>query len=324
MRAMTARVILLTALALIVGATWVFAVVSKRFERVLSGVADLQPRSFETLTVITVGTGGTFENQWRLGPSTAVAKGDEVLLVDAGRGITGALRAAEIPVHQPNTVLLTSLMPENTVGLDDLVLTGWIALRTEPLRVMGPPGTGAVLEALLRAHRSGIEATGAEWGAPRARAEVEVVELEDGTEIEVAELAIRVADLPGGPFPALAYRIEADDRSVVLASVGFASQSLVAFGSGADLLVHEAIYGASLAAALEELEAERADVLRREAESHPKLETVGELAREMGVRTLVLTRLRPPPVYGFQYRNIVGEDFGGRVVIADDGDEITP
>ena len=33
-----------------------------------------------------------------------------------------------IPVHQPNTVLLTSLMPENTVGLDDLVLTGWIAL----------------------------------------------------------------------------------------------------------------------------------------------------------------------------------------------------
>ena len=146
---MTARVILLMALALIVGVTWVFAVVSKRFERVLSGVADLQPRSFEALTVITVGTGGTFENQWRLGPSTAVAKGDEVLLVDAGRGIAGALRAAEIPVHQPDTVLLTSLMPENTVGLDDLVLTGWIALRTEPLRVMGPPGTGAVLELSL-------------------------------------------------------------------------------------------------------------------------------------------------------------------------------
>jgi ribonuclease BN (tRNA processing enzyme) len=321
---MNARAILLLVLALIVGVTWVFAIVSKRFERVLSGVADLEPRSFETLTVITVGTGGTFENQWRLGPSTAVAKGDEVLLVDAGRGITGALRAAEIPVHQPNTVLLTSLIPENTMGLDDLILTGWIAPRTEPLRVMGPPGTRAALEGLLRAHHSGIEATAAEWGAPRESAEVQVVELEDGAEFEVAELAIRVANLPGGAFPALAYRIEADDRSVVLASVGFAREALVAFGSGADLLVHEAVYGASLAAALEAVEAERADILRREAESHPKLETIGSMAREMGVGTLVLTRLRPPPVYDFQYENIVREDFGGRVVIADDGDEITP
>jgi ribonuclease BN (tRNA processing enzyme) len=70
--------------------------------------------------------------------------------------------------------------------------------------------------------------------------------------------------------------------------------------------------------------AERAEILRREAEIHPKLESVGKLAREMGVATLVLTRLRPPPVYRFQYQSIVGEDFAGRVVIADDGEEITP
>jgi ribonuclease BN (tRNA processing enzyme) len=105
--------------------------------------------------------------------------------------------------------------------------------------------------------------------------------------------------------------------------VGFAAQSLIALGKGADLLVHEALYGASLEAALE-AGVERADALRREAESHPRLEAVGELAREMGVATLVLTRLRPPPVYDFQYQGIVREDFGGRVVIADDGEEITP
>jgi ribonuclease BN (tRNA processing enzyme) len=321
---MTARAVLLLVLALIVGVTWVFAVVSKRFERVLSGVVELEPRSFETLTVITVGTGGTFENQWRLGPATAVAKGDEVLLVDAGRGVAGALRAAEIPVQQPNTVLLTSLIPENTVGLDDLILSGWITPRTEPLRVMGPAGTRAAVEGLLRAHRTGIEAMAAEWRASSETAEVQAVDLEDGAALEVGELTIRVASLPGGPFPALAYRIEADARSVVLASVGFAPESLVAFASGADLLVHEAVYGASLAAALEKTEAERAEILRREAEIHPKLETIGKLAGEMGVATLVLTRLRPPPVYDFQYQNIVREDFPGRVVIADDGDEITP
>jgi ribonuclease Z len=320
---MTARAALLMVLALIVGLTWAFAFVSKRFERVASGVAALEPRSFDTLTVITVGTGGSFENQWRLGPSTAVARGNEVLLVDAGRGIAGALRTAKIPVQQPHTVLLTSLLPENTVGLDDLILTGWITPRARPLRVMGPPGTRAAVEALLRAHRAGIEAMVTDWGAPWGSTGVEVTELEDGAEFEVPGFAIRVAALPGGPFPALAYRIEADDRAVVLASVGFGPESLVAFGRGVDLLVHEAVYGASLEAALE-AGVERADSLRREAENHPKLETIGELAQEMGVGTLVLTRLRPPPVYDFQYQRIVREDFGGRVVIADDGDEITP
>lgn len=319
---MTARAILVLVLSLIVGATWVFAVVTKRIERVLSGVVDLESRSFETLTVITVGTGGTFENQWRLGPSTAVAMGDQVLLVDAGRGIAGALRTAEIPVQQPNTILLTSLMPENTVGLDDLILSGWITPRTEPLRVMGPRGTREALDGLLRADRAGIEAMASEWRAPRESAEV--LELTDGAEFEVGELAVRVASLPGGPFPALAYRIEANQRSVVLASVGFAPEALVAFARGADLLVHEAVYGASLAASLEEVDVERADLLRKEAELHPKLETIGALAQEMGVATLVLTRLRPPPVYDFQYRNIVGENFDGRVVIPEDGDEITP
>ncbi len=321
---MTARAALLLVLAVIVGVTWAFAIVSKRFERVLSGIAELPPRSFETLTVITVGTGGTFENQWRLGPSTAVAMGDEILLVDAGRGIAAALRSVEIPVHQPSTVLLTSLIPENTVGLDELILAGWITPRAEALKVVGPRGTQDAVEALLRAHRTGIEAMADAWQPPAETAKVRVLDLEDGAELEVGGFAIRVAGLSGGPFPALAYRIDADGRSVALASVGFGSESLVALARGADLLVHEAIYGASLDAALAEAPAERAEILRREAALHPTLEAIGSLAREIGVSTLVLTRLRPPPVYDFQYQGIVRENFAGRVVIAGDGEEITP
>jgi ribonuclease BN (tRNA processing enzyme) len=320
---MTARALLLLALTLIVGVTWALAVVSKRFEHVASGVAPLEARSFDTLTVISVGTGGTFENQWRLGPATAIAIGSDVLLVDAGRGVAGALRQAEIPAHQPSAVLLTSLIPENTVGLDDLILTGWLSPRSESLRVIGPRGTRAAVEGLLRAHSAGIETMTRQWDSPPEAAQVESMDLEDGAELTVGALRVRAALLPGGPFPALAYRIEAGDRSVVVASAGFARDSLVALGRGADLLVHEAIYGASLEAALG-AGADRADALRREAELHPKLETIGLLAREMGVATLVLTRLRPPPVYDFQYSRIVKAEFDGRVVIAADGDEIIP
>ena len=55
------------------------------------------------------------------------------------------LRAAEIPLAQPSAVCLTSLTPENTVGLDDRLLTGWLAGRSQPLRVGGPPGTAALV-----------------------------------------------------------------------------------------------------------------------------------------------------------------------------------
>jgi ribonuclease BN (tRNA processing enzyme) len=51
---------------------------------------------------------------------------------------------------------------------------------------------------------------------------------------------------------------------------------------------------------------------------------VGGLARRAGVETLVLVRLRPPPVYDIQLTSLIDDEFPGRIVIADDGDEITP
>jgi hypothetical protein len=34
--------------------------------------------------------------------------------------------------------------------------------------------------------------------------------------------------------------------------------------------------------------------------------------------------MRPPPVYDLQITSVVNDDFDGRIVIAEDGDEITP
>ena len=64
--------------------------------------------------------------------------------------------------------------------------------------------------------------------------------------------------------------------------------------------------------------------LEAEAALHTPLASVGELAARAGVETLVLVRLRPPPIYDFQITRLVGDRFGGRIVVADDGDEIRP
>jgi ribonuclease BN (tRNA processing enzyme) len=64
--------------------------------------------------------------------------------------------------------------------------------------------------------------------------------------------------------------------------------------------------------------------LMREAAEHTSIEAVGKLAARAGVQTLVLVRLRPPPVYDIQITGIVDDDFSGRIVIASDGSELVP
>ena len=41
------------------------------------------------------------------------------------------------------------------------------------------------------------------------------------------------------------------------------------------------------------------------------------------MKTLVLVRLRPPPVYDLQVTSVVDDRYEGRVIVAEDGDTIT-
>ncbi|MDJ0785779.1 MAG: hypothetical protein QNK05_03160 [Myxococcota bacterium] len=314
------RLILLGILALVVVLMWVMSFASKRMEHVAAGIAALPEASFELPTLVTLGTGGTFENPWRLGPAVAVASGSELLLFDAGRGVAEALRRAEIPAWQPTHVFLTSLLPENTVGLDDLLTTGWHGPREAPLVVHGPKGTRELVERLASAHAEGLAALAADWELPEAGGRIEAVELGTGQRIQHGAFEIEATLLEGNALPSLAYRVEAGDRSVVISGAGAAPglEALVALATGADALVSQAVYGASLEAAAE-AGVDGLEVIQREAAQHLRLEDIGDLGTRTGVKLLVLTRMRPPPVFEFQYRRLVNETFRGRVEIAPDG-----
>ncbi|NNL68055.1 MAG: hypothetical protein HKP30_17535, partial [Myxococcales bacterium] len=104
-------------LALGVGlASWGTTVLTARFKSLAEDLQWLEPRAFEGLTVVAIGTGTAYENPSRLGPATLVGTGTRAVLVDAGRAVTEALRSARVPVTQPDTVFLTRLSPETTVG----------------------------------------------------------------------------------------------------------------------------------------------------------------------------------------------------------------
>jgi ribonuclease Z len=316
------RLGVLLGMIVLVVAIWGLAFLSKHFERVASAVAPLPAIAPDRLSIVVIGSGGTFENPERRGPALLAGRGEDLALFDAGRGVAEGLRRAAVPVQQPRTVFLSSLLPENTTGLDELWLQGWLAGAGAPLVIYGPDGTAALVAALHAAHARGAAAQAESFALAPEGGRVEAHELADGAEIAVGDLRVRAFALSGGALPAFAYRLEDGARALAFAGASWDEAALVRAATGAELLATEAVYLGSLAQAA----AAGADVsqLSAEAERHVALEAVGALATRAGVRGVLLSRLRPPPAFHYQYEDLVEETFRGPVRIAEDGETITP
>ncbi|HVP30077.1 MAG TPA: hypothetical protein VMW35_13070 [Myxococcota bacterium] len=319
-----ARAMMLGVLFAVAVVGWVVTCANWQVEEVARGVRALDERSFDALTVIAVGTGGPYENQDRLGPAIGVGFGKDLVLVDAGRAVAEALRKANLPAAQPKLVALTGLAPEDTVGLDDLLLAGWLnGPRATPLRLVGPPGTIALARGLEQAHAVGIAAEARALGLPPEGARFDPVEVSGPYREERDGLVVTAAPLGDGA--ALIFRFEAKGRSAVVSGTSGDEEAQVAFAQDADAWVREAIHGESIRAAIAAAaqgDPSAAKRLEQEAALHADLDQAATAATRAGVRTLVLTRLRPPPVLAWQYEHAIGKRFPGNVVVAKDGDEI--
>jgi len=287
-------------------------------------IIQLEPRVFGALEVVAIGTGTAYENPTRRGPCIAVGSDESLWLVDAGRGVAEGLRAAAIPVVQPTTILLTSLLPENTTGLDDLLLTGFRQGRSQPLRVIGPPGTEAFARALEKAHMGAAAALADALELPLSGATFEVLETRGDFHDEQGQITVTAAEIPGGPVPGLAWGFQRNAHRVVVAGTGWGIDSLVAFSDGAALLVHEAVFIPTAQ------DAENAGIelnlapLDRERPLHVSINDIGQIAQHARVRALALVRLRPPPLYDFRFKTIVGRSYDGEVLVPEDSEDIWP
>jgi ribonuclease Z len=285
---------------------------------------QLEPREFGALEVVAIGTGTAYENPTRRGPCIAVGAGESLWLIDAGRGIAEGLRAAAIPVVQPSTVLLTSLLPENTTGLDDLLMTGFRQGRSQPLRLIGPPGTQAFASALEQAQAVAAAALVDHLALSAAGATFEVLEAYGDFREEHGPVTLTAGEIPGGPLPGLAWSFQRKAHRVVIAGTGWGVDELVEFADSASLLVHEAVFIPTAE------DAENAGIelnlapLDRERPLHISINDIGPIAQRAHVRALALVRLRPPPFYDIRYKTIVGRRYDGKVLIPEDSEDIWP
>jgi ribonuclease Z len=293
-----------------------------------------------SLHVILCGTGSPLADAARAGPCTAILGAGHFVLVDAGPGSQREVGLLRLPRARLEAVFVTHLHSDHVGELGEARVQSWIAGRRAPLAIHGPPGVEQVVEGFERVYAAdtryrvahhGVEAMPPEAGravakpiAPPEAGEASLVFEADGLRI----LAFAVDHAP--VEPAYGYRIELGGRSVVVSGDTKKSANLARHARGADLLVHEALAARMIAPVTAFA---RAHGLTRWAkltsdvvDYHTTPVEAAELAREAGVRVLVLSHV-VPPLANFVARRMflrgVGEAWDGEVVLGSDGMHFT-
>ena len=284
------------------------------------------------LSVTLLGTGGPRPDPLRAGPATLIRCGDELILFDAGRGVTVQLVRAGIPLREIDTLFVTHHHMDHIGDLHDVMISTWMAGRTRPLRIFGPPDTKRIVTALLTQvfdkdiewRDQGEPALGG-WKPVDAQDVATGLVMDTGRWRVTAETVVHGHGLDLPPafvkrWICYGYRFEAGGRVIAISGDTVDCGGVRRLAQGADVLV-QCCYLASA-----EIKTEH---FRRLAQHTLACgDTVGKIAAAAGVKTLVLTHHWPRadatmPEMLEHLREEVARDFSGRLVLARDLDEVS-
>jgi ribonuclease BN (tRNA processing enzyme) len=273
--------------------------------------------------LILLGTkGGPTPSKFRAPAAAVLIAGGKPYLIDCPDGTARQLALAGVDLTNLGPVFLTHHHSDHMAGLGALLLLAWGAGLKRPVTVFGPPPVRQVIQAELAAGASDIGYRMREEGRPDLRKLVTAHELaHGGLVLPGPPVRVTCAMVNHYTVPALAYRFDMPDRSIVYSGDTAPSDRLIELARGADVLVHEAM----LLSAIDRLADANATTLREHLlRSHTTTEQLGRLAAAAGVRTVVLTHLVPtfPDITDDMWAADVRKHFSGQVIVGRDLMEI--
>lgn len=274
------------------------------------------------MKVVLLGTGSPLPDPQRAGPCTLVQAGAQNVMVDCGRGALMRLLAAGVLPGMIDHLLLTHLHSDHLTDVNDLVTTRWIMMpEHRPLHVWGPPGTRAMIDALLAmlgpdqsyrlAHHDDLREQGP--------LQVEVTELGDGGRVDVDGLDISVHATDHRPVePSIGFRIGHQGKVAAIAGDTVPCPGLDDLCRDADIYVQTVIRPdlVESLAAIVPTGQRFLDIL----DYHSSVEQAGQTAARNGVRSLVLTHCVPAvqPGQEDEWRALAARHFSGTVIVGPD------
>ena len=289
------------------------------------------------LHVAMCGTGSPLPDPGRAGPCTAVIAGDRVFIVDVGAAAVRNFGPMGLPVGDVDGVFLTHYHSDHIDGLGELMMLRWTGGGNQaPLPIFGPPGVTGIVEGLGQAyeidagHRidhhtdrvvppTGQGGEAREFPMPAEEA-MQTIYSEDGLRVQ----AFRVDH---GPVrPAVGYRFEYGERSVVISGDTVPREIVAEACDGCDLLIHEALNIEMVNVVRGQVEAtgnsRLGQILADITNYHTTPVEAEEIAELGDARTLVLTHIVPAVPGGLiesYFLRGTGEASNVPIVVARDG-----
>ena len=157
------------------------------------------------------------------------------LLIDCGASSLPALKRLEIPCDEIDLILITHFHGDHFAGLPFFLLDAQFSRRTRPLVIAGPEGIETKLPAVMEVMFEHSSKT-------RQRFDLSVVTLAPQERCSFGEVTATpypvVHGESGGPF--LAYRVEAEGRTICYSADTEWTDTLIPAAQDADLFVAEA------------------------------------------------------------------------------------
>lgn len=309
-------------------------IVARAFESALSQQRTDLLRD-DALRAVVFGSSSPLPAPGRAQTCVVVFAGGLFYVVDVGLGSAGHLGPWRIPAERVGAVLITHQHSDHIAELGEWNLQTWVAGRSAPLRVYGPPGVAQVVAgfeqayALDRGYRTAHHGSDFLDPALGRMQAIEFAAPSAGPQTVLEENGVRITTfrVDHSPVsPAVGYRFDYGGRSLVLSGDTVKVPEIVAVARDADVLFHEALVAHVVSLGVEaagRVGRERpAHVLHDILDYHTTPVEAAQVANEANVGLLVLYHLAPAPFNALLERVFlrgVAEVRPDGVMLAEDG-----
>ncbi len=295
-------------------------------EKVFSQAKDSPPPKAGTRLILLGTGGGPRPNKMRAQSSWAVLVKDVPYVVDCGEGVSRQLVFANVPLRNLRYIFITHHHSDHNLDYGNLIYDAWVSGFKGRIDAYGPPPLEKMTKLYFEMNAYDISIRIPDEGRSPLMPMVIAHEFSKGGMVMENEHVKVTAALVNHPpvEPAFAYRFDTADRSIVFSGDTTPWNNLIKLAQGADVLVHEVIHKPSLARLMARIpNADR--LVDHIVASHTTHTDVGKVAKEAGVKTLVLTHFVPsddPSLTDEMWMEGAKTYFDGKVIVGKDLMEI--
>ena len=283
----------------------------------------LEGRRASRTRLILLGTGGGPRPRVnRSASAQVILVNGAAYVVDCGDGVARQLAAAGVLLTTLRHVFITHLHSDHIADYGNLILLAWAVGLDTRLDTWGPPPLAKMTKLFFEMNAYDINIRIVDETYPPLVPLVHPHELtRGGTVLTDGTVKVSTTLVPHPLVkPALAYRFDTPDRSIVISGDTAPSDNLIQLAKGADVLVHEAMYLPGidrLAARVPNHPGLKQHLLA----SHTSAEDAGRVAQEAKVKLLVLSHLIPaddPNITDEMWIDAARVHFRGPVIVGRD------